>query len=740
MKNKIVISAILTIALCFSLIAGSTLAMFTSSSDVNVAISSSKVEVVAKVRDGSLKLYSGAWNATTQAYDSVEQAPITVTNSDGEEETVYVFANTVEGKSGVSLVDNQVKINDMSPMDKVEFVIDVTNKSTIDIKYQTIISQTAAAGASLFDVLKVSIVDAETGENLGTVKTGNNAVTKWAEGFKPETTKSVKVTIELPEGTGEGSQALSASLTYSVAAVQANAHTLDPVEDVVDDKTVYIYTVQDLKDLAEEVNSGANTYDGYTVKLMGNLDLAGESWTPIGDANPNWFEGAFDGNGMTVTNLKVDSTDNGVRFAGLFGVSRGPIKNLNVVGADVVGTYSTGVIVGHTYSDVINCSVQDATVLSKLAVVAGGYADGNNVGALVGYAEADGKTDNKDIYGCSVKNVSVTGFRCVGGLVGSATKSVDICDNTLVNVTTSYYELPAGGIEVEGKENSNMGAVAGRLLSGSKEYNNTVDGAFHVSSSEGLISALAAAPNGVNTVLALAEGEYTNGAEQIRIPSGKSITLQSVKGADPSKVVVRAYLMVTGTLYVNDLTIAMIDKVTTSTDTSQYTRTAIGLMNEGDLFCKNVTFDMTNAVSDASAITAWWGTGMGANITVENCVFNCGGRRPIRADSSVTVKGCTFNDPYRYAVQLTASNAVVNFTDNVINAGTSSTKTVVYGLQLEGEEYGCHDLAINGSGNVINLGETGKTAEMYYCECGKVDHATVYWNVTDGMPVHEVNP
>jgi hypothetical protein len=113
----------------------------------------------------------------------------------------------------------------------------------------------------------------------------------------------------------------------------------------------------------------------------------------------------------------------------------------------------------------------------------------------------------------------------------------------------------------------------------------------------------------------------------------------------------------------------------------------------------------------------------------------------VRATGNVSVRNCTFNDPYRYAVQLTAKastateleNAVVDFYDNTIIDGPSG-KSFVYGIQLEGSDYGCNDLIINGDGNTIVDGGAGSA--MYYCECGKVDHASVVCN-TETALVHE---
>lgn len=232
----------------------------------------------------------------------------------------------------------------------------------------------------------------------------------------------------------------------------------------------------------------------------------------------------------------------------------------------------------------------------------------------------------------------------------------------------------------------------------------------------------------------LADGDYDIG--QISIPANKTVSIIGSKDA-----VVEGQFKVVGTLNLSGITVDDPDAAVAG-EVSQYSKSALALINSGDVVCDGVTF--VQDFNESTAITAWWSTGDGANITVRNCVFNSNGQRPIRSDACVTVENCVFNDPYRYAVQMTSKSstmaedapAYVNFSNNTINAGTTSTKPV-YGVQLEGG-YGCSDLTINGEGNTINLGTTGKTSAMYYCECGAVDHATITWN-TEVAAVHE-NP
>lgn len=51
MKKKILLSSVLTIALCFCLIAGSTYALFTSETEVNIAVTAGKVQISATIND-----------------------------------------------------------------------------------------------------------------------------------------------------------------------------------------------------------------------------------------------------------------------------------------------------------------------------------------------------------------------------------------------------------------------------------------------------------------------------------------------------------------------------------------------------------------------------------------------------------------------------------------------------------------------------------------------------------------
>lgn len=397
MKKKALISSLLTIALCFSLIAGSTFALFTSESKVNVAVTSGKVDVVAVLKEDSLKAYSGQWNDTLEAYESIE------VSADNAKIKTFTNGGTVSANDD----SNVLTINKITPMDKVAFVIAITNNSDVTIQYQTVISAlntvTAENGTALLDGLSIKI------DGVDTVKVGNNAVTEWSSEFKEGETKEINVEIELPESAGNNYQNLAAEISYAVNAVQANAHVENPSLDSGD---TYIYTVADFKEFAASVNAG-NSYKGKTVKLMANINLNNEPWAPIGNST-NKFQGTFDGGNFTVYNLKVGEA--GQSNVGLFGYTTdGTVKNLNIHNANVVGRLNVGVVAGTPYTT----AYENIKITGKVTVEGMSY-----VGGVLGknaYANVTNVTVNvsEDSYVKAISTENGTAYRTyVGGVIG----------------------------------------------------------------------------------------------------------------------------------------------------------------------------------------------------------------------------------------------------------------------------------------------------------------------------------
>ena len=71
-----------------------------------------------------------------------------------------------------------------------------------------------------------------------------------------------------------------------------------------------------------------------------------QEWIPIGTSDKS-FSGSFDGQGYTISNLKITrDLDNKANncYLGLFGHATSEIKNFNVENVDITGSLHVGVI------------------------------------------------------------------------------------------------------------------------------------------------------------------------------------------------------------------------------------------------------------------------------------------------------------------------------------------------------------------------------------------------------------
>lgn len=216
-----------------------------------------------------------------------------------------------------------------------------------------------------------------------------------------------------------------------------------------------IKTADELAGLAQLVNNGI-TFQNKVIKLGGNIDLNDLAWTPIGADLPKCFSGTLDGNGYTVYNLNVETVNN----AGLVGYAAygGNIKNLTVKNATVKANDYAGVIMGRGYTDIDNCRVENATVITTPYFKNGVYDGGAKAGGIIGQLlEGAGNT----VTNCSVNNVTIYGFRDVGGVVGMVHNNNSCSGNTATNVTIGYVLCE----EITADKNENAGAIYGRVQS-----------------------------------------------------------------------------------------------------------------------------------------------------------------------------------------------------------------------------------------------------------------------------------
>ncbi len=190
---------------------------------------------------------------------------------------------------------------------------------------------------------------------------------------------------------------------------------------------------------------------------------------PAGEFLPINFNGGEKsltvvGNNAIVNGLKIKGEEN----VGLFGYVVGNIEGLHVMNATIEGTVRVGGLVGHICGNVENCSVDNSVVTATPVNTASGWDDGNSVGGIVGYLEAD--TENGPYYNvknCVVSGVKINGFRDAGSVVGTAYVGTDnVSDNLTNNVQVLVNQRPAlypGYIKP-----ANIGHIIGRVLPAAK--------------------------------------------------------------------------------------------------------------------------------------------------------------------------------------------------------------------------------------------------------------------------------
>lgn len=204
----------------------------------------------------------------------------------------------------------------------------------------------------------------------------------------------------------------------------------------------YIITkAEELAWFRDQVNSGKNKICAKIADNVEVIDLkdfchAADasknieklSWVPIGNSNKT-YEGTFDGNGKTISNLYINASQNNM---GLFGTTyQSTIKNLTFENANVTNTQSnTGILVGKAG---YGSTLQNIKISTTCQIKGGDYT-----GGIAGYLDGNA-------YNC-VNCATVQGIQYIGGLCGYYSRtgnSITACAN-YGNVTAS--SLGGGGL------------------------------------------------------------------------------------------------------------------------------------------------------------------------------------------------------------------------------------------------------------------------------------------------------
>lgn len=202
-----------------------------------------------------------------------------------------------------------------------------------------------------------------------------------------------------------------------------------------------IFNATQFKDMVEQLNKKllAASSEGVYFELMADIDLENVEIDPIGtEKHP--FKGSFNGNGYSISNLKINGTNDG--YAGLFGYNEGTISNVRIanISIDVKknGTVGLGLVAG-----------KNSGVISKVTLVNGSINAVSESWAGIDLANA---------------------YFDIGGAVGYNEGTIKRVTIDSLNISAEAKGLAIVGIQIGGRKSAiNAGAVVGYLKGGKVE-------------------------------------------------------------------------------------------------------------------------------------------------------------------------------------------------------------------------------------------------------------------------------
>ncbi|MBE6275609.1 MAG: hypothetical protein E7096_04585 [Bacteroides sp.] len=465
----------------------------------------------------------------------------------------------------------------------------------------------------------------------------------------------------------------------------------------IQENGVDVYQIANAKQLAwvaEQVNSGANTFKGAIVRLTDHIYLNNQPWTPIGlgdGGNVNAgtddgkaFQGTFEGkdftiyelnivaqtasrsltegdqlpaglfgklNGGTIKDFTVDGAnvkhvvaENGGGIAVVAGIifNTGTIENVTVKNAVVEGNRCVAGIAGFVYGSIKNCKVENVKLTATPDNLTGEYDNGDKVGGIAGNFFVDNGNELSDN---TAINVTITGYRDLGGIAGAADAKA-VKGNTVTGVVVTVDRTDSEK-DYNSSKPTNAGAIVGSYLGNSSEADLTTNGN---TSTETTVVGNTDSESAVVTSQAEFQEAIKNGATEIAVAgevaltgvSGKELT---IVGVGEDAVVDRSGTPNMGgsTLKFKNITI----KGTSANyqglqHIAEEYYTDCTIDNQIFLYGKahfvNCTFNQT----DAELYNVW--TYCSNEVIFENCTFNSAGKSVLVYNEGACGTNATFID------------------------------------------------------------------------------------------------
>lgn len=333
----------------------------------------------------------------------------------------------------------------------------------------------------------------------------------WSEGEEFEPEGNVEVTFRFPENEKERFQG-NAKIFHikdeaKFADIMPNeTETEESVSCLADEFSVYgvalvaesdyipIYSSQELHDINHDLKGN--------YILMNDIDLSGwGTWEPIGNSKEtviDEFRGNFDGNGHTISNLRLSVTGDSENI-GLFGKVRfGSVKNLTLSNVKVEGTAThaqyIGALAGYSNSVISSCRTD-----GNIDIIADRYdtmSRTRHIGGMTGYGNS-GISDCVNDISIKIHQQSTYALE-VGGIAGGNYSQIEkSINNGSIKMSTENSRgsrIEIGGIAGHGtgevEQCANYGMIEAVVpRSGETEYAfEGISSTVHIGGIQGVVS------------------------------------------------------------------------------------------------------------------------------------------------------------------------------------------------------------------------------------------------------------
>ncbi len=425
MKNakttrRALLSSVVALVLCLTMLMGTTFAWFTDTAKVAVnTITSGELDITLSIYNEE----TGKWEEVTK--DTVLDFVDLDTNKYWEPGCTYTLPTLRIKNEGNLALKYKVVITGIKGDAKLNEVIDWTYGGfAVDTEYNL--------APEDYEDITIKGHMQETADN----------------DYQNEKIEGISITVYATQYTAEYD---STTNKYDAEAKYDDGKEADNV-------TVTAGTAAELHDILTKALTGGSVDGVITVELEKDFNLA-DGWTTINGSNYSGVNNVvINGNGHAITNLDQPLLDTTFAGSGTFTVNNLTVKD-SVISYE--GAVDRGVGVIFCTTDANGAVVFNGCTLEKVNITNTG--DDSYLGGFVGYSSAA----NLKFENCVVNGCTLIGTKDIGALVGytQAATTVDGCtvtNNTITSSNASTYRVGA----LAGTVNSNGLAVTDTTVNG----------------------------------------------------------------------------------------------------------------------------------------------------------------------------------------------------------------------------------------------------------------------------------